>query len=274
VRGRWLWGASGVVTAAIIAVPVVFLIGHAGGPGNAFRIGSPDGATRTFTVPQPVGVLDVNSDGALVRITAGAVSRITVAEGFARGQRPAGAPAESVSGGRLALDNTSCANGGCAAVFTITVPADVSVDVSTEGGPVSVAGVAGAKIDSGGGSVSASQIRGPLTASTEGGPLLVNGENGTLNASTGGGSLIATGVSAATAGIDTEGGPAIVSFAAAPRAASVQTGGGTARISVPGGPYALTADSGGGPESVEVPTSPSAPHSLTVVTGGGPLLIG
>jgi hypothetical protein len=274
VRGGWLWGVSGVVTAALIAVPAVVLFGRAGmtGGGAVFGVGTPAATHRTFTVPQPVRALTVDSYGAVVRITAGAVSRVRVTE-----TTPGpGAPqvTDSVSGGHLTLTNSACPDSGCAANFTITVPADVTADVSSQGGPVVVSGIAGATIESGNGPVIANGIRGPLTVSTDGGPLTVNGLAGALNADTGNGIAIAQDVSAATADISTEGGPAMVSFTAPPRSVIVRTGGGAARISVPGGPYALAADSGGGPEAVEVATNPSAARSLTVVTEGGPLFIG
>ena len=41
--------------------------------------------------------------------------------------------------------------------------------MTTEGGPVTVSGMAGAQVDSGGGPVTAAGIDGPLTAITEGG---------------------------------------------------------------------------------------------------------
>jgi len=277
VRGGWLWGVSGVITAALIAVPAAVLFGRAGmtGSGVVFGIGPGPAAThRTFIVPQPVRALTVDSYGSVVRIMAGAVSRVRVTETI-----PAKAPGtpqvtDSVSGGRLTLSNSACVNSGCAANFTITVPADVTADVSSQGGPVLVSGIAGATIESGSGPVNANRIRGPLTVSTDGGPLTVNGLAGALNADTGDGIAIAQGLSAASADISTEGGPVMVSFTAPPRSVIVRSGGGMARITVPGGPYALTADSGGGPEAVEVATDPSAARSLTVVTEGGPMFIG
>jgi hypothetical protein len=275
VRGGWLWGVSGVVTAVLIAVPAAVFFGRAGAPGAGavFGIASGPPAThRTFTVPQPVRALTVNSYGAVVRIRAGAVSRVRVTETIPGPGAPQAT--DSVSGGRLTLTNSACVNSGCAANFTITVPADVTADVSSQGGPVAVSGIAGATIESGSGPVIANEIGGPLTVSTDGGLLTVNGLAGTLNADTGNGIAIAQDVSAASADISTEGGPAMVSFTAPPRSVIVRTGGGTARITVPGGPYALAADSGDGPEAVEVPTDPSAARSLTVVTEGGPLFIG
>jgi hypothetical protein len=63
-------------------------------------------------------------------------------------------------------------------------------------------------------------------------------------------------------------------FSAAPDSVTMSTDGGPARLVVPGGPYALNADNnGGGPQSVGIATDPAAPRSITVISGGGPLVI-
>ena len=69
---------------------------------------------------------------------------------------------QSVSGGHLSLGDPECASSDCSVSFAVTVPADVTVTVDTEGGPISVSGVAGANLDSGGGPVRATRIGGPL----------------------------------------------------------------------------------------------------------------
>jgi hypothetical protein len=91
---------------------------------------------------------------------------------------PAAAPGvpavvQSVSGGHLSLGDPECASSDCSVSFAVTVPSDVTVTVSTEGGSISVSGVAGANLDSGGGKVRATGIGGPLTVRTDGGPLVV-----------------------------------------------------------------------------------------------------
>jgi hypothetical protein len=122
--------------------------------------------------------------------------------------------------------------------------------------------------------VSATEIDGPLTVSTNGGSLLVNGLVGLLRADTGGGPLSAQAIDAATATVSTGGGSASMAFSAAPDSVTVSTDGGPARLAVPGGPYLLTADSGGGPQSVGIATDPAARRSITVNSYGGSLWIG
>jgi hypothetical protein len=271
IRGRWLWGLSGLATAAAIAIPGAQLITFASdtqGPQPQPTV------TRTVTVPQPVTSLNVQSYGMPVRVTAAPVRRVKVIE-MIEYDAQQGPPAvtQSVSGGRLTLADPACNDSDCGVAFTVTVPRDVSVTVLTEGGPVTVSGTARTNLDSGGGPVQARAIHGPLTVSTGGDSLVLNGLTGSLDADTGGGLLWAQNVDAPTTTVITGGGDARIGFTAPVDSVIVSTDGGTATMAVPGGPYALTADSNGGDQSVGIPTSPTARRSITVTSGGGPLVI-
>ena len=187
-----------------------------------------------------------------------------------------GAPAveQSVSDGRLSLADPACEGSDCSVSFAVIVPPGVTATVATEGGPITVSGIAGANLDSGGGPVSATNISGPLTVITGGGPLALDGLAGPLSADTGGGPLGARDVASQTATVSTGGGDASVAFSAAPDSVTVSTDGGAARLVVPGGPYKLNATSdGGGPQSVGIATDPAAHRSITVISGGGSLEI-
>jgi len=292
VPGRWVWGLSGLVTLAVIAIPGTRLITTAGVPVPA----PPQGfATRTVTVPQPVTSLTVDTYGGQVQVAGGPVSRVHISETIMYDLKGGGLPpvAESVSSGRLSLGDPACQYSDCSVNFAVTVPSDLTVTVATQGDPVSVSGTAGANLDSDGGSVDATQIGGPLTVATNGGPLVVNGLTGQLRADTSGGNLSARGVAAATATVTTDGGDAriafaktadtvtvstgggaaAIAFAEAPDTVLVSTDGGSAVLTVPGGPYAVTADSGGGPQWVGIATNPAARSSITVTSGGAPLRI-
>jgi hypothetical protein len=272
--GRRVWGVSGAVTAAVLAVPLALLIGRAGTPGNVNSVLSPRIVGHPVIIPQVVTGMTVDSYGAPVQVRSGDVSRVQVTERFMPGS--AGEPpavTQAVSGGHLTLADPACAHSGCEVAFAITTPADVTVTVSSSGGPVMVYGVKAAILDSGGGPVRAQQIGGPLTISSHDGPILVDGVAGTLNADSGGGSAAMRDITAANVSVSTEGGPALVRFAAAPKSVAIRSGGGTARLEVPGGPYALTADSGGGPEIVGIATDSTARRSITITSGGGPLWI-
>jgi hypothetical protein len=253
--GRWVWGLSGLVTAAVLGVPLAHLIIGVGDTQNA-DARPQHVVTRSETVPQPVTSLVVDSYGGQVQVASGPVSRVQVTETimYDSGNRPP-AVMQSVSGGRLVLSDPACDDSGCTVDFSATVPPGVTATVSTGGGPVTVSGTAGANLDSGGGPARATQIGGPLTVVT------------------GGGTLIAQDIAAATATVTTGGGDATVAFSAAPKSVKLSTDGGTAVLAVPGGPYAVTADSGGGPESLAIATDPAARPTLTVSSGGGPLRI-
>jgi hypothetical protein len=285
--GRWVWGLSGLVTAAALVIPGTRLIVSSGVPWHTQR--PQDIVIRTVTVPQPVTSLTVQSYGAPIRVTAGPVSRVQVTETLmyaagASGPQSAtpqsatrqSGPAvvsQSVSDGHLSLADPACTLSACAVGFALTVPPGVTVTAVSDGGPVTISGTAGANLDSGGGPVRATRIGGPLTVSTGGGPLLLNGLAGALHADGAGGSLFARDVTAATVMVTTGGGDARIAFSTAPDTVTVSTDGGSARLTVPGGPYALAADSAGGPEVVRIATDPAARRSITVTSGGGPLLI-
>jgi hypothetical protein len=307
--GRWIWRASGLITAAVLILFGGHLLVRAGQPEHAQPQAT---ATRTVTVTQQVTSLTVQSYGASVQVTGAPVDHVQITETVmydapagggatvahavpagplsaspeaapavpavpaAPSDLPGGAPAvvQSVSGGRLSLSAPECASSDCSVGFAVTVPADVTVTADTEGGPISVSGVAGANLDSGGGPVRATEIGGPLTVGTDGGSLQLTGLTGALNADTGGGSLAARGVASATVTVSTGGAGATIFFAAAPDSVTLSTDGGAAQLAVPGGPYALTADSGGGPQSIGIAASPAAQRSITVMSGGGPLVVG
>jgi hypothetical protein len=282
--GRWAWGLCGLATAAALAVPGTRLIFSAGitppTPPQAITRQAPRWITariltRTVIVPQPVTSLNVQSYSpglALIQVTEAPVTHVQVTERIAYVGTPP-AVLQSMSGSRLSLANTACANANdsCSVSFAITVPPGVTVTAA--GGPLLISGVSGANLDSDGGPVIATNIHGPLTVSTHGGPLQINGLSGPLSADTGGGQLIATRVTAATAVVTTGRGPAQLTFSAPPTSVTVSTRGGLAELSVPGGPYALTANSDGALQTIGIVTSSAAHRSITVSTGGGALVI-
>ena len=311
--GRWIWRVSGLITTAALVVAGSHLITSAGQAEHAQpqttvtrtvtvaepvisltvqSYGAPvqvTGApvrhvqiTETLmydsqagnlsAVPQPASAVPQPASGGPL---SGAPSAPSAPS--APGGALSGAPAvvQSVSGGRLSVGDPACANSDCSVSFAVTVPSDVTAIVSTEGGSVSVSGIAGANLNSGGGPVSAGRIGGPLTVVTGGGSLQLGGLAGPLSADTGGGPLTAQGVTSATATVTTGGGNASLAFAAAPDTVTVSTDGGDAQLAVPGGPYALTADSDGGPQPswVGIATDPQSHRSITVSSGGGALQI-
>ena len=278
--GRWAWVLCGLATAAALAVAGTRVIVSAGVrpvPARTFTRHAPRQMlarimTRTVTVRQPVTSLNVQSYApGLIQVKAAPVTHVQISEMIIWSASPP-AVVQSVSGGRLSLADPACANDSCSVSFVVKVPSDVTV--TAVGGPLFISGTAGADLDSEGGPVSVTGIHGPLNVSTHGGPLQINGLTGPLRADTGGGQVVATHVTAATAVVTTSRGPAQIEFSAAPTSVTVTTSGGLAELSVPGGPYALTTNSAGAAQTIGIATSSAAHRSITVTTGGGPLIIG
>jgi hypothetical protein len=308
-HGRWIWGLSGLATAAVLAIPGARLLTHPGADGQ--HLTANDTATRTISLVQPITSLDVQSQDGSVRVQAGAGRGVQIIEliSYDRSVSPQPRVQDPVSGGRLTLADPECATSDCAVSFVVTVPATVPVTVTSDGAPVAISGVAGANVESGGAPVTLARLTGPLTVDTDGGSLDLNGLAGPLHADTGGGPMTATGIDGAatisteggslavdgltgplqadsaggpvalsgiraqTATVTTGGGSGRLVFHTVPELVNLSTDGGPALLDVPAGPYALNADSDGGPESVHVGTDPSAARSITVTSGGGPLTV-
>jgi hypothetical protein len=288
--GRWVWGVSGLVTAAVLIVPGSHFIITTGenqsGPVPSGNV------ARTVTVSQPVTSVTVQSYGSSIEVTGAPVSHIEVTEWFAV---PAGSRtprvAEVVRNGQLSVGSSGCGTDGDCSAFVLTVPRDMTVHVASQGGPVEVSGVGAVSGDSGGGSMDLIGIDGPVNVTTDGGPIQLGQVTGQINVDTGGGSLDATAITAGTAVISTDSGPAQLTGSVG--RLSVQSGGGSigvtlttpadtvtlasdsgpAALTVPGGPYLVTASSDGGPESVSIPSTATATRSITVTSGGGSLQI-
>lgn len=306
IRGRWVWGLSGLVVIGLIWIPASRLATHAGNSGGAQPL-SPV-PTRTVTVKQQVTSLSVQSYGAPIQVTGAPVRHTTVVEAIRFGPGLAGPPAvtDSLSQGRLTLAAPACDQSDCSVGFTITVPRDVAVTAEGDGGPVTVSGVAAADLDSGGGVVRVSGVRGALTVNADGGPVIVsaiaggnldsgdaplsasdvsgpltvntegagftlNGLTGPLHADTGGGPLLARDIAAVTVSASTEGGDTDIGFITAPQAVTVDTGGGDARLWFGGAPRTVTLDTEGGGAVIHVP---GGPFALSVQTEGGPQDVG
>src|SRR5208283_3318753 len=78
VPGRWVWGLSGLVTAAVLVVPGVRLATAPGTPWH--RQPPPDTVTRSLTVDQNVTSMDVQSNGGSVQVSTGPVRHVRVTE--------------------------------------------------------------------------------------------------------------------------------------------------------------------------------------------------
>jgi DUF4097 and DUF4098 domain-containing protein YvlB len=163
----------------------------------------------------------------------------------------------------------------CSVGFSVSVPDSVTVTAAAEGGPVTLSGTGAADIRSAGGPVFASGLSGPLNVTSEGGQVTVNqvagsavldsgsgdvaasGIRGKLTISSEGGQVTASGTPAAD--IDSGGAPVTASSVSGPL--SVRTDGGSVAVT---GAGATRIDSGSGPVSATAIRGP-----LTLATDGG-----
>jgi hypothetical protein len=288
VAGRWVWGVSGLVTVALLAVPSFNFITMNDGQTQGSGPGS---LTRTETVSEPVTRLTVQSYGAQIQVTGAPVSHVEIIESFGKSGRSAPPISATVRDGQLSVGSPACVTWENCNSFVVMVPRDVTVTVASQGGAVTISGVAAVSGDSGGSSMELSGINGPVNVTTDGGPLQITNATGPVQADTGGGSLNAAAITAATANITTDGGPAQlagrvgrllvqtgggsadIALSAMPDTVTIGSDDGPASLTVPGGPYAITTESDGGPQSVAIPSTPTAARSITVTTGGGSLQI-
>lgn len=197
-RGRWIWHLSGVATILVGTALVVFALARADNPygGGFAQTVLP---TSTVVVNGEVSSLTVSSYGSPIQVTQGPVSQVTVEETVSFNRPgPVGPPMVRARAdhGNLTLAAPACEHGGCAVGFTVIVPANfppVTVSATSDGGPVSVSGVAAADIDSSSGTVSASDVQGLLTVTSEGGDITASGA-GSANLDSGSGNVSASGI--------------------------------------------------------------------------------
>lgn len=278
-RGRWIWIASAVATAAVV-IAMLAVGTHLPAPRKVMHIGIGGPWTNTFiqtvTFRQPATAIDVHNYGGPVVVSAGGAGeagQIQVTETVNyNGNRPL--IQQSVARRQLTLADPACDGSQCSAGFHITVPAGTAARVETDGGPINVSGLARpVAADSGGGPVTVSSVTGGLNAQTAGGTLRITGVSGTLTADTGGGPADAGGLAATNVTLTTSGGPVMLAFARLPAHVEADSGGGPVTVQVPGGSYAVSASSGGGPQQIAVATDAASPDTIRVSSDGGPISI-
>jgi hypothetical protein len=207
-RGRWIWPLTG---AGVILVGTA-LIGIAASRAGTFGDGDGYAQTalpsRTVVVAGAVTSVNIDSYGAPIQVSRGPVNQVTVTETIGY-DRPGNRPGVTASndGGDLTLAAPACQDGGCSVGFVVIVPANfpgVTVSASSEGGQVSVSGVAAAHIDSSNGPVSATDVEGLLTVTSGGGDITASGVGG-ASLDSGSGNVSASGIPG-TLTITSEGG--------------------------------------------------------------------
>ena len=277
-RGRWIWRLFGILVVLTCGILVCLATVKAGtGTQDVFVQSALP--TRTVIVPETVTSVNVTSYGAPIQVTTGPSSETTVTETISFDEKM-GPPRvmEHVARGALTLAAPTCQNSPCSVGFAVTVPAGVTVTAASGGAPVMVSGAAAADINSGGGTVGASDIKGLLTVAAGGGDITVTGAGsasldsgsgavsvsgvpGPLNVSAEGGEIDVHGIGSAT--LDSGGGPVNASGVAG--MLTVTTEGGSINVSVVQG---ANLDSGSGPVVARAIDGP-----LNVHTEGGSLQV-
>ena len=263
-RGRWIWTVSGLVTVAALCVPVSLIITKQAHDGGGVNMVAPP--NRVVTVTATVTSLSVASYGSPIQVTTGPVRHVIVRESISydQGGGPPPTVTDQVSDGRLTLAAPACATSDCSVGFTVTVPSSVPVTANSDGAPIVVADAAGASLDSGGGNVQASRIDGPLSISAQGGSITVahvTSPTGT-NLDSGGGPVTASQISGPLT-VSGEGGSVTVGNISSLTGTDLDSGGGPINASGIDGPLTATAE--GGSVTVNGLTG-----DLQTDTGGGP----
>ncbi|HXX20035.1 MAG TPA: DUF4097 family beta strand repeat-containing protein [Candidatus Acidoferrum sp.] len=146
------------------------------------------------------------------------------------------------------------------ATLELSVPKNVSLDVSTGGGNIDAAEIQGrVKLSTGGGNITAGNIGGPARLETGGGNIVAKSVAGELYASTGGGHIV-VGAVAGNATLHTSGGH--IRVASIQGTARLETGGGNITVGHSGAE--LTASTEGGEIQVG-----EAAGLVRAKTGGG-----
>lgn len=302
--GRWIWGVSGVATAAALTVPGVILLRH-----GVSESVSPLRTERVAQViSQPVTSLTVDTGGSSVQVRAAKVSRVSITESIEYStpaalpksywnppspQEPR-APQVAVSGrGTTPLSGIASVSPPMPAVppkpsaAPTDSPASSFVTESLSGGRLAL-GVASscqppdcgvvfdvtvptdvsATLTSQGGAVVVSGVRGASVVS-DGGPVSAQQINGELTVSSGGGTVLADGV---TGPLNADSGNGAVDAEdLTGAAATVTTEGGPAQVIFDAAPQVVTIRTGGGAARVDVP---GGPYAISADSGGGPQSIG
>jgi Putative adhesin len=285
---RLIWGASGLATALVLAIPGAKVLTRA----NVNDAPPPVSAAPVATLPAAPAGLILYSCGATVRLVAQPVHRIQVTEAgnYPPDQGIAPSVSWSMSGKQVVIGDPQCDTSFTVIVDSVTVPDGTPVTVDSEGANVNLSGTAmatvdsqggnviisatrGATVNSGSGVVTANGIDGPLTVDSQGGNVRVSGLTGTLDADTGGGDLTAVDLDTPSINAVSSGGNQRIEFASAPRDVILSTDGGDANLDVPGGPYALNPSTDTGVWDVRVPVDQTSSRTITVTTDGGNLLV-
>lgn len=145
----------------------------------------------------------------------------------------------------------------CGTEYTISVPADLDVEVDGAGG-VTVVDVAG-RVD----------------VSANGGSVTLDGASGPVDVSADGGSVDGVGLRTAVVDASADGGSIDLAFAAPPRRLDLSSDGGSVVVELPDAPVAYRVDTSadGGRVDTQIRTDPEADRAITAHSDGGSVVL-
>jgi hypothetical protein len=221
------------------AAVVLLALGACGSPSpspdTSAKGGPEQTATNAFEVKDDVSVVEVDSEGGEITITAGSGPTIKVTETQKYKSDKPGRK-QSLDGGELILGSAGCPKSDCSISYQVEMPSTLSVRLDSSGGRVTLTGLTGLiDIQSDGGGVTGEGLAPPE-----------------INARTGGG-------------------PVDLKITQAPDRIDIDSGGGTVNLRLTTDGYALQADLDGGKQTGTVKTDNGSVHKVHIATGGGSL---
>ena len=165
--------------------------------------------------------------------------------------------------------------GNCTLNATVDLPAaDTPLHLSSGGGDVSATGLDGtSSLTTDGGNLTLAAVAGTLTVSSGGGDVTADHLGGTPSLTTNGGNINATAIDAGRVTVTSGGGDVTLSFSQAPSNVHVTANGGNVTIIVPpGGHYDVTTIPDGGNVNA-LPRTSGATNVIWVKSGGGDINI-
>lgn len=150
--------------------------------------------------------------------------------------------------------------GDCGLDGTLGVPAGAALDLSTDGGNVTVSGLTTS-----------------VTLRTAGGDLTAQDMSGDLQMTSGGGNVTGEGLTDPDVTARTDGGDITLTFTTVPRSLQADTGGGNITVILPhnAAGYALTPTTGGGNVTISpgFDSNSDSPDVVTLNTDGGDITV-
>jgi hypothetical protein len=206
-------------------------------------------------ITTPVRLVDISSGAGWVHIVGSNEPTVTVDTSVSEGLF-ASSHHETVEGDRLVVRSSCSAlfNTFCKVNYTVHLPLDTTLKVSSSGGGVSV-----------------SNVNGALDLSSSGGGIHVTGGSGSMHLSSSGGGIGAVNLTSSTVNADSSGGGIHLGFQQPPANVKVSSSGGGVTVDVPqtSDTYRVDASSSGGSTSNRLRTDPASPRSIRARSSGG-----